>query len=119
MNPLKLLFTKRDTGQYELQTEEDENDDVSGLSIFGGLAWVGFTTLYWSGAGLFDSTAGRLGFIPAVIIAWIIGFKTTLFLIGSSIIITISGLLIGWIFDFPFFDTVLEYTAKAYQLLFN
>jgi len=119
MNPLKLLFTKRDNGQYDLQTEEEDNNDVSGISIFGGLAWVGATALYWSNAGLFDNTTGRLGFIPALFIAWIIGYTTTLFLIGATILITISGLLIGWIFDFPFFDTVITYIAKAYQLLFN
>jgi hypothetical protein len=119
MNPLKLLFTKRDSGQYDLQTEEEDNANLSGFSIVGGLAWVGFTALYWSGAGLFDSTAGRVGFIPAAIIAWIIGFKTTLFLIGASILFTVSGAIIGWAFDFPFFSVALEYTAKTYQFLFK
>lgn len=118
MNPLKLLFTKRDNGQYDLQTEDNAEDNVSGVDIVGGLVWILVTCLYWNGAGYFDSTLGRVGFIPALIIAWMIGFYTTTFLIGATILITVTGLLIGWIFDFPFFDTVFTYIAKAYNYLF-
>lgn len=116
-NPLKMLFTKKDNGLYEYKAEEEEDDNVSAINIIGGLAWMGGTALYWSNAGLFDTTAGRIGFIPALIVAWIIGFKTTLFLLGSSIIITIFGLVVGWIFDFPFFDTVIGYISNALDYL--
>jgi hypothetical protein len=119
MNPLKMFFTKKDNGLYEYQSEEEDNDTISGINIFGGIAWMGATALYWSSAGLFDSTAGRLGFLPALFIAWIIGFKTTLFLIGASVLFTLFGLVVGWIFDFPFFDTTLTYVAIAYQYLFK
>lgn len=119
MNPLKLLFTKRDNGQYDLQTEDETDDDVSSIDIIGGIVWVIAISLYWNGAGYFDHTPGRLGFIPALIIAWMIGFYTTTFLIGTTICIAICGWLIGWIFDFPFFDTAAEYIGIAYRYLFK
>ena len=109
MNPLKVIIVK----------PEDPNAFSEGVQVVGAIVWMIFLSLYWSGAGWFDGTIGRVCFVPALIAAAVIGYSTTLFVLGASFVITIFGLLIGWIFDFPFFSTMLEYIAKAYQLLFN
>lgn len=109
MNPLKVIIVK----------PEDPNAFSEGVQVVGAIVWMIFLSLYWSGANWFDDTIGRICFVPALIAAAAIGYSTTLFILGASFLITIFGLLVGWIFDFPFFETVIVYIAKAYQLLFN
>ena len=109
MNPLKVIIVK----------PEDPNAFSEGVQIVGGIVWAIILWVFWSGANLFDSTAGRICFIPALLIAGLIGYATTLFVIGMSLIITIFGLIIGWVFDFPFFSTMLKYINIIFKFLFN
>ncbi len=108
MNPLKVIIVK----------PEDPDAFSEGVQVVGAIIWVIVTSLYCYGAGWFDETIGRVCFVPALLAAWAIGYHTTLFLLGASIMITIFGLVIGWMFDFPFFETAVTYIAKAYYLLF-
>lgn len=109
MNPLKVIIVK----------PEDPNAVSEGVQVVGAIVWVIGVWIYWSSANLFDDMAGRICFVPALLAAFAIGFHTTLFVVGASFFITIFGLLIGWIFDFPFFETTFKYIGIAYRYLFN
>lgn len=109
MNPLKVIIVK----------PEDPNAVSEGVQVVGAIVWVIGVWIYWSNANLFDGTIGRICFVPALLAAFAIGFHTTLFVIGAAFWITIIGLLTGWIFDFPFFATTIEYIGIAYRYLFN
>jgi hypothetical protein len=109
MNPLKVIIIK----------PEDPNAFSEGVQVIGAIVWVAGLWMYWSGANWFDNTIGRVCFVPALLAAAVIGYSTTLFVIGASFFITIVGLLIGWIFDFPFFEKTLNYIGIAYRYLFK
>lgn len=98
---------------------EDPNAFTNGIKVIGSIVWAIGLWMYWSGANLFDGSIGRICFVPALLAAVVIGYSTTMFVLSASFFIAIIGLLIGWIFDFPFFDTVLGYIGIAYRYLFN
>ena len=107
MNPLKVIIVK----------PEDPNAFSEGVQVVGAITWVIIAWVMWSSYDLFDSTIGKACFIPAMFVAAAIGFHTTLFLISASILFTVFGLLVGWIFDFAFFDAVLKYIGIAIDYL--
>lgn len=109
MNPLKVIIVK----------PEDPNAFSEGVQVIGGIVWAIVLWVCWSNANLFDSTMGRVCFIPALLIAGLVGYATTIFVIGATFLITIFGLIIGWIFDFPFFSTMLKYISAIFGFLFN
>ena len=109
MDPLKVVIVK----------PGDSGDTAGGVCLMGAIAWIVLTWMYWSGAGWFDNIVGRICFVPALVVAAIIGYHTTLFILGASFLITIFGLLVGWIFDFPFFEATFKYIGIAYRYLFN
>lgn len=105
--------------KVEIVTREQNDDDSGCLDMLGGLAWVAGLTYFWYERGLFESAPGKIGFFVAAYFAFKIGYKITGALIGACIAFLVGGLLIGWIFDFPFFDTTAEYIGIAYRYLFN
>lgn len=115
MNPLKLLFTKTESGQYNLQTQDDNDVSFSEvLNMLGSLGWVIMTIVCWSKNGFFDDTLGRIAFIPVLFVAGFIGFYTTAFLIYTSLIIIIFGCLIGWVFNFSFLNSLFAFTSSIF-----
>lgn len=98
MNPLKIEIVER------------ENDPTGSeiLSVLGAIAWAITATVCWFKGNLFDDTAGRLLFIPILIISGTIGYYTTAFLVKALFIITVIAVIAGWIFDFSFFDILLK-----------
>jgi hypothetical protein len=109
MNPLEVII---------VQPEEATPATVI-INSIGGILWGLSLWLIWSDANWFDNTIGRVLFVPALLLAFTIGYLTTFFLLIVSIIISVIGLFIGWVFDFPFFKTVIELISKAYISLFN
>jgi hypothetical protein len=107
MNPLKVIIVK----------PEDPNAFSEGVQVVGAIAWMIGAWIIWSSFNLFDSTAGKACFLPALAIAAVIGFHTTLFLISASILFTIFGLVVGWIFDFAFFEATFKYIGITLDFL--
>lgn len=115
MNPLKLLFTKTESGQYDLQTQSDTNVSFTEVVNFiGALVWMIAITVSWSNDGLFSDTLGRIGYIPVLFIAGAIGFYTTAFIVYTSLVITVIGCTLGWIFDFSFLNILSAFISKIF-----
>lgn len=77
------------------------------VNIIGAGIWMLGTLIFWWTHGWFDSVIGKLCFFPAFFLAGGIGYCTTFFLLCATTVIAVLGWLIGWIFGFPFFGTIV------------